>query len=156
MAVFIRGIEHEFTPEEERNDLQVREPGNSHDQHCLDIYFSACRSDRHGSRCMKNQKRKSGTGPLHSLPPKVLSMKVYSFVDKSVMSLAQGSTGAVNSHTRKYWSRDMLGFSSLLALIGLLILLVSVLLLITHRNKNLVIASFITGLLLILLPSTLH
>ena len=49
----------------------------------------------------------------------------------------------------------MLGISSLLALIGLLILLISVILLITRRNRNLAVASFITGLLLIFVPSTL-
>jgi hypothetical protein len=49
----------------------------------------------------------------------------------------------------------MLGISSLLALIGLLIVLISVILLITRRNKNLAIASFIAGLLLIFVPSTL-
>jgi hypothetical protein len=49
----------------------------------------------------------------------------------------------------------MLGFSALLALIGLLIVMVSVILLITRRNRNLAIASFIAGLLLILLPGTL-
>ena len=49
----------------------------------------------------------------------------------------------------------MLGISSLLALIGLLILLISVILLITRRNKNLAVASFITGLLLIFVPGTL-
>jgi hypothetical protein len=49
----------------------------------------------------------------------------------------------------------MLGLSSLLTLIGLLILVISVVLMITRRNKNLAIASFITGLLLIFVPSTL-
>jgi hypothetical protein len=49
----------------------------------------------------------------------------------------------------------MLGISSLLALIGLLIVVISVLLLITRRNRNLAVASFITGLLLIFVPSTL-
>jgi hypothetical protein len=49
----------------------------------------------------------------------------------------------------------MLGLSALLSLIGLLIVLISVFLLITRRNKNLALASFITGLLLIFLPGTL-
>ena len=49
----------------------------------------------------------------------------------------------------------MLGISSLLALIGLLIVLISVILLITRRNRNLAVASFITGLLLIFVPGTL-
>jgi hypothetical protein len=49
----------------------------------------------------------------------------------------------------------MLGISSLLALIGLLILLMSVLLLITRKKKSLAVASFIAGLLLIFVPSTL-
>ena len=49
----------------------------------------------------------------------------------------------------------MLGISSLLALIGLLILLMSVVLLITRKKKSLAVASFITGLLLIFVPSTL-
>jgi hypothetical protein len=49
----------------------------------------------------------------------------------------------------------MLGISSLLALIGLLVVLISVILLITRRNKNLAVASFITGLLLIFVPGTL-
>ncbi len=49
----------------------------------------------------------------------------------------------------------MLGITSLLALIGLLIVLISVILLVTRRNKNLAVASFITGLLLIFLPGML-
>jgi hypothetical protein len=49
----------------------------------------------------------------------------------------------------------MLGFTALLALIGLLIVLISVILLLTRRNRNLALASFITGLVLIFLPSTL-
>lgn len=49
----------------------------------------------------------------------------------------------------------MLGISSLLALIGLIIVVISVILLITRRNRNLAVASFITGLLLIFVPSTL-
>ncbi len=49
----------------------------------------------------------------------------------------------------------MLGITSLLTLIGLLIVLISVILLVTRRNKNLAVASFIAGLLLIFLPSTL-
>ena len=49
----------------------------------------------------------------------------------------------------------MLGISSLLVLIGLLILLISVVLLITRKKKNLAVASFIAGLLLIFVPSTL-
>ncbi len=49
----------------------------------------------------------------------------------------------------------MLGISSLLALIGLLIILISVILLITRRNRNLAVASFIAGLLLIFVPGTL-
>jgi hypothetical protein len=49
----------------------------------------------------------------------------------------------------------MLGISSLLTLIGLLIVVISVILLMTRRNRNLAVASFITGLLLIFVPSTL-
>ena len=49
----------------------------------------------------------------------------------------------------------MLGFSALLALIGLVIVVVSVILMVTRKNKNLAYASFITGLLLIFVPSTL-
>ena len=49
----------------------------------------------------------------------------------------------------------MLGLSSLLALIGLLIVLISVILLITRQKKSLAIVSFIAGLLLIFVPSTL-
>jgi len=49
----------------------------------------------------------------------------------------------------------MLGISSLLALIGLVILLISVLLMITRRKRSLAIVSFITGLVLIFVPSTL-
>jgi hypothetical protein len=49
----------------------------------------------------------------------------------------------------------MLGITSLLALIGLLIVLISVILLVTRRNRNLAVASFITGLLLIFVPGTL-
>jgi hypothetical protein len=50
---------------------------------------------------------------------------------------------------------DMLSISSLLALIGLLILVISVILLLTRRNRKLAIASFITGLLLVFVPRTL-
>ena len=46
----------------------------------------------------------------------------------------------------------MLGLSSLLALIGLLIVLLSVYLLITRKNRNLALISFITGLVLIFVP----
>lgn len=49
----------------------------------------------------------------------------------------------------------MLGISSLLALIGLLIVLLSVILLVTRRKRSLAIASFIAGLLLIFVPGTL-
>jgi len=49
----------------------------------------------------------------------------------------------------------MLGFSSLLTLIGLLIVIGSVFLLITQRKRNLAVASFIVGLLLIFVPSAL-
>jgi hypothetical protein len=49
----------------------------------------------------------------------------------------------------------MLGISSLLALIGLLIVLISVILLITRKNRTLAFASFIAGLLLIFVPGTL-
>ena len=49
----------------------------------------------------------------------------------------------------------MLGITSLLVLVGLIIVVMSVILLITRRNKNLAVASFITGLLLIFVPSTL-
>ncbi len=49
----------------------------------------------------------------------------------------------------------MLGITSLLTLIGLLIVLVSVILLVTRRNKNLAVASFVAGLLLIFLPGML-
>ncbi len=49
----------------------------------------------------------------------------------------------------------MLGISSLLALIGLLILLMSVIMLVTRKKKSLAVASFIAGLLLIFLPGTL-
>ncbi len=49
----------------------------------------------------------------------------------------------------------MLGISSLLALIGLLILVISVILMITRKKKSLAVASFIAGLLLIFLPGTL-
>jgi hypothetical protein len=49
----------------------------------------------------------------------------------------------------------MLGITALLALIGLLILMISVFLLLTRHNRSLAIASFITGLLLIFLPGTL-
>jgi hypothetical protein len=48
----------------------------------------------------------------------------------------------------------MLSISSLLALIGLLILLISVILMITRKRKSLAVASFIAGLLLIFVPST--
>ena len=50
---------------------------------------------------------------------------------------------------------NMLGISSLLALIGLLILLMSVILLVTRKKKSLAVASFIAGLLLIFVPGTL-
>jgi hypothetical protein len=49
----------------------------------------------------------------------------------------------------------MLGITSLLALIGLIIVVFSVILLIIRRNKNLAVVSFITGLLLIFVPSAL-
>lgn len=49
----------------------------------------------------------------------------------------------------------MLGISSLLALIGLLIIMGSAILLVMHKNRNLVLISFITGLALIFLPGTL-
>ncbi|MGE5374954.1 MAG: hypothetical protein ACM3XO_07825 [Bacteroidota bacterium] len=49
----------------------------------------------------------------------------------------------------------MLGIPALLALIGLLIMIISLFLLVTRKHKNLAIASFITGLLLIFLPRTL-
>jgi hypothetical protein len=49
----------------------------------------------------------------------------------------------------------MLGISSLLALIGLMILLIGVTLMITRRKRSLAIASFITGLVLIFVPGTL-
>lgn len=49
----------------------------------------------------------------------------------------------------------MLGFSSLLALIGLLIVVMSVILLITRKKRSLAVASFIAGLLLIFVPGTL-
>lgn len=49
----------------------------------------------------------------------------------------------------------MLGISSLLALIGLLIVMMSVLLFITRKNRNLALASFITGLFLIFVPGAL-
>ena len=49
----------------------------------------------------------------------------------------------------------MLGISSLLALIGLLILLMSMILMVTRKKKSLAVASFIAGLLLIFVPSTL-
>jgi|WetSurMetagenome_2_1015567.scaffolds.fasta_scaffold452346_2 hypothetical protein len=49
----------------------------------------------------------------------------------------------------------MLGISSLLALIGLLVLLIGIALMITRRKRSLAIASFITGLVLIFVPSTL-
>jgi|WetSurMetagenome_2_1015567.scaffolds.fasta_scaffold1302687_1 hypothetical protein len=48
----------------------------------------------------------------------------------------------------------MLGISSLLALIGLLIILMSVILMVTRKKKSLAVASFIAGLLLIFVPST--
>jgi len=50
----------------------------------------------------------------------------------------------------------MLGITSLLALIGLIIILISMILLITRRNKNLAVASFVMGLVLIFIPSTFH
>ena len=46
----------------------------------------------------------------------------------------------------------MLGISSLLALIGLLIVMMSILLFIMQRNRNLALASFFTGLFLIFVP----
>lgn len=49
----------------------------------------------------------------------------------------------------------MLDISSLLALIGLLIIMMSGVIFITHQHRNLALASFITGVLLILLPGTL-
>jgi hypothetical protein len=49
----------------------------------------------------------------------------------------------------------MLGLSSLLALIGLLIVMISVILLLMRKKRNLAIASFIAGLLLIFLPGTI-
>lgn len=49
----------------------------------------------------------------------------------------------------------MLGISSLLTLIGLLIVIISALLLLTRPKKNVAVASFIVGLLLIFLPSAL-
>jgi hypothetical protein len=49
----------------------------------------------------------------------------------------------------------MLGISSLLALIGLVVLLIGVILMITRRKRSLAIASFITGLVLIFVPGTL-
>ena len=49
----------------------------------------------------------------------------------------------------------MLGITSLLALIGLLIVLVSVVLMFRLQNRNLAFASFVTGLLLVFVPSTL-
>lgn len=49
----------------------------------------------------------------------------------------------------------MLGLPALLALIGLLIMMISLFLLMTRKHKSLAIASFITGLLLIFLPGTL-
>ena len=49
----------------------------------------------------------------------------------------------------------MLGISSLLALIGLLIIMVSGILLVTRKKRNLAVASFITGMLLIFVPGAL-
>ena len=49
----------------------------------------------------------------------------------------------------------MLGITSLLALIGLIIMLAGMILFILRKRRNLAIASFITGLLLIFLPGTL-
>ena len=49
----------------------------------------------------------------------------------------------------------MLGLTSLLALIGLIIVVISTILLITRRNKNLAVVSFIMGLVLIFIPGTL-
>jgi LPXTG-motif cell wall-anchored protein len=49
----------------------------------------------------------------------------------------------------------MLGISSLLALIGLLLVIVSAIFLLLRRKRNLAFAGFITGLLLIFLPGTL-
>lgn len=50
----------------------------------------------------------------------------------------------------------MLGIPALLALTGLLILMISLILLITRKKRTLVVASFVTGLLLIFLPGTLY
>jgi len=50
----------------------------------------------------------------------------------------------------------MLGITSLLALIGLLIVLISVFLMLRRKNRTLAIASFITGLTLIFVPSALN
>ena len=47
----------------------------------------------------------------------------------------------------------MLDFSSLLALIGLLLVLYGVFLLGMQKNRKMALASFITGILLVLLPS---
>jgi hypothetical protein len=49
----------------------------------------------------------------------------------------------------------MLGITSLLALIGLIIIVFSVILLIIRKNQNLAVVSFITGLVLIFIPGTL-
>jgi hypothetical protein len=49
----------------------------------------------------------------------------------------------------------MLGITSLLALIGLLFVMVSALFLFMQKNRNLALASFITGLFLIFIPGTL-
>jgi LPXTG-motif cell wall-anchored protein len=49
----------------------------------------------------------------------------------------------------------MLGFSSLLALIGLVTVMFSAILFFTRKRRSLVLASFILGLLLIFIPGTL-
>lgn len=49
----------------------------------------------------------------------------------------------------------MLDFSSLLALIGLLIVTSSAIMFFTQKKRSLVLAGFIIGLLLIFIPGTL-
>lgn len=49
----------------------------------------------------------------------------------------------------------MLGITSLLALIGLLFVMLSAIFLVFRKKRNLALASFITGLLLIFVPGTL-
>ena len=49
----------------------------------------------------------------------------------------------------------MLGISALLGLIGLVVVVMSVILMMTRKNKNLAFASFFMGLALIFVPSTL-